>query len=350
MGNRHSFVVGQYERCSPRRFSDTWVSLVSTRLKLLRMLADGRFHSGNSLGTAVGVGRAAVWKSLKGLADLGLEVQAVSGRGYRLARPIEPLDVAEIAGGLGPSSRSLLSGLEVLADIDSTNSYLMAGADRLESGHACFAEHQSGGRGRRGRQWYSPYGANILLSCLWRFGDGTARLSGLSLAVGVALIRALQDLGIGSAGLKWPNDVLIGGRKLAGILLEVVGEANGPCHVVAGIGLNFDMAQDRGAEIDQPWVALRPLCPSLTRNTVAGAVLHHLLLAFAQYEREGLAAFLEEWRGVDLLIGKELTIRSPGFEQQGIARGVDERGLLLVDTAEGPRRLSSGEVSIRSGR
>lgn len=322
---------------------------MSTRFySLIDQLADGRFHSGEALGQALGVSRAAVWKMIPKLQQLGLEIYAVSGKGYRLATPFEPLHEQELLKHLSAESRKLFSRIALQREIDSTNRYLLQAALGGEnSGSVCLAEYQSSGRGRRGRQWASPYGGNIYLSLLWRFNDGTARLGGLSLAVAVALMRLLQELGVEHAGIKWPNDILVGGKKLAGILLDVAGESNGPCHVVIGIGMNYRMATAQAAAIDQPWTDLSQLGLEAGRNEIAGRLLHHLLLALDTYQAKGLPAFIDEWRRWDLARDSSIAIHHGNEARHGIARGIDEQGLLLVEHEDGLRHYASGEVSLR---
>lgn len=322
---------------------------MSSRLyALIEQLADGCFHSGEALGQALGISRAAIWKMISKLETLGLEVYAVSGKGYRLSMPITTLQQTAIVEHLPADSRRYLSDIEVFPELDSTNRYLLhAAVSGAVSGSACLAEYQSGGRGRRGRQWASPYGGNLYLSLLWRFNDGTTRLGGLSLAVAVALMRLLQEIEVEDAGIKWPNDILVSGKKLAGILLDVAGESNGPCHVVIGIGLNFQMSEKQAVDIEQPWTDLRRLGVTLDRNQVTGRLLHHLLQVLVLYQTQGLSAFLDEWRCWDLAYDSEIDIHHGTETTRGVARGIDEQGLLLVEQRGDIRRYASGEVSLR---
>lgn len=316
---------------------------------LIALLSDGAFHSGERLGTMLGVSRAAVWKMVKGLESLGLDIHAVSGRGYRLANPLELLDENVIRSQLDADSLALLKGLEVCQVVDSTNAYLLQKAvSGSPGGIACFAEYQQSGRGRRGRKWVSPFGSNIYLSLLWRFQEGAGRLGGLSLAVAVAVMRGLADCGLRNAGLKWPNDVLVNNKKLAGILLEVAGESNGPCHSVIGLGVNFDMPVQASNVIDQPWTDIRSCGISTGRNIVAGRILHHLLLAIPQYLHGGLDAFREEWLKWDLMTNHSVVVLQGEDKRYGVARGIDDRGLLLIEDEQGIHSFSSGEVSLRS--
>ncbi len=316
---------------------------------LISLLADGAFHSGECLGKTLGVSRAAIWKLIKSLEAKGLEVDAVSGRGYRLTKALELLDAEKILGQLDSASRALLYRLEVLQAVDSTNAYLVEKAvNGSPGGFACVAEYQQSGRGRRGRQWLSPYGSNIYLSLLWRFQEGAGRLGGLSLAVAVAVMRALQDCGLQTAGLKWPNDILANNKKLAGILLEVAGESNGPCYAVIGLGINVDMPDCVKSVIDQPLTDLRSCGVTEGRNVVTGMILHHVLLAIPQYLQRGLDAFREEWRKWDLMTNQSVVVLQGEDRHYGVARGIDERGLLLLEDEQGIHSFSSGEVSLRS--
>lgn len=317
--------------------------------KLITILSDGAFHSGESLGQQLGVTRAAVWKAIKDIQSLGLEIYSVRGKGYQLACPLSLLNKNKILRFLNKTDTVLPGDLIVHFDTDSTNSYLLRGVgEGMASGTVCLSEHQSNGRGRRGRHWVSPLGANLYLSLLWRFSDGAARLSGLSLAIGLFLVKALEELGVSGAQVKWPNDVLWNDKKLAGILLEVVGETSGPCHVVCGIGLNVAMPPTASQTIDQAWIDLKSTgVGSLDRNQIAAVVIRHLLDAIQLYEDNGFNYFLPLWKQYDLTYERPVVIHLYNQVQEGIGKGVDERGMLLLETDKGISRYASGEVSLR---
>lgn len=319
------------------------------QLELIRVLSDGRFHSGEELGAALGVSRVAVWKSLRSFPALGLDVLAVPGRGYRLTERLELLSRDLLLATLSPEARSLLSNLDVLLTVDSTNRHVtQMAAQGAASGCACFAEHQSAGRGRRGRTWVSPFGGNVYLSVSWRFNTSPAALAGLSLAVGVAVIRALRSVGVPDIGLKWPNDILWQGRKLAGVLIELAGESAGPCNVVIGVGLNFRMPRNMGAEIDQPWADVCSIVgPEISRNRLAGLVLQDLLLALGAFERHGLEVFREEWARWDITKDKEVELRLHDRIISGRAAGIDNSGALLLFCGDTVQAYPAGEVSLR---
>lgn len=315
------------------------------------MLADGLFHSGEDLGDALGISRSAVWKHLHNITEGVLKIDAVRGRGYRLARPLELLEEDIMRSTLSGNALQLLSGIEIHHDIDSTSAALMQMVARgVPSGYACFAERQRQGRGRHGRAWVSPYASNIYLSVLWNFPAGTDSVAGLSLATGVAVMRTVEEMGIDSAGLKWPNDIICEGEKLAGILLEMSGESSGPCSIVVGVGLNIRMPESAAAQIDQPWTDLESILNQrVSRNQAGGLLLHHLLLMLDEYQQQGLAPFLKEWRQHDILSGNQVSIHLAQSVESGVARGVDESGAMLVENNSGVlKRYISGEVSMRA--
>lgn len=320
------------------------------RQRLLALLADGRFHSGEALGGELGVSRAAVWKQIAALNELGLDVCRVPGRGYRLAQPLELLDRDRIRSELSPVARARLADLHLFHSIDSTNAYLMRDTALSPSAViACLAEQQTAGRGRRGRPWVSPFGANLYLSLSWPFDSLPPDFSALSLAAGVALHRALAQLGFGAVRLKWPNDLYGGNAKLGGILIEMRGEPPGPCRIVAGAGINVVMPGASVAAVDQPWTDLATLAGGTppSRNRLAAVVLNQWIEAFGQFATSGFAGFHDEWRNADLLSGREVVLLDGARRWQGKARGVAPDGALEVDTNEGLRRFVAGDVSLR---
>lgn len=320
-------------------------------LPLLTLLADGRFHSGAALGNALGVTRSAVWKAVQVCAEHGIDIHSVRGKGYRLAQDLDLLQQDRIISQLDTAARPLLRELEIHHELDSTSKHLLRrAADGAATGTACFAETQTGGRGRRGRTWVSPFGANIYLSVLWRFAQGPAALSGLSLAIGVAVLEAVQAQGIDSCGLKWPNDVLWEGRKLAGVLLDLNAEACGPSTVVVGIGLNVRMPDSAAQVIDQPWVDLHGLMPASLppRNHIAAQLLGRVLAALSEFEQCGLAPFQARWARWDCLAGQPVALLLPTQQITGRARGIDATGALLLETEGQVHAYAAGEVTVRA--
>lgn len=320
--------------------------------QILSLLADGEFHSGTELADTLGISRSAIWKQLNGLAELGLQHSAVSGKGYRLDNALELLNASKIHEVVNDQVDALISSFEIHDQIDSTNRYLVERSQHNGlSGSVCFAEHQTAGKGRRGRQWVSPYGSNIYLSILWRFQQGPAAISGLSLAIGVAVIRALKQHQISDIGLKWPNDIYSQGKKLGGILVEVSGETDGPCSAVIGLGLNLFLPETQAEGITQAWTDLSKLTGQsrLSRNQLAGILLNHLLPVIAEYESVGIQAYLDEWRSYDCLSGKSATLFIGQLQFEGIVQGIDDSGMLLIKRADGNvQTFASGEVSFNN--
>lgn len=316
---------------------------------ILSILADGHFHSGTVLATRLGISRSAVWKQIQHLSqDYNIPVQAVQGRGYRLPVPLELLEADEILPGLSPEARALLGRLRIEWSLDSTNQWLMSAPD-APCATVVVAEHQRLGRGRRGREWASPLAANLYFSLLWCFQGPPANLSGLSLAVAVSMVRALSAQGVTGLELKWPNDILWQGKKLCGVLLEMQGEAGGPCRVVCGVGLNVAMPDTAGTAIDQPWTDLRHILQRpVSRQQLLIALLNELLPAMPHYEQDGLLPFLEDWRRWDSIAGKPVRLLLPQRTVRGRAMGIDTQGNLLIEHNGHQQSYSSGEISLRT--
>ncbi|MGY6274175.1 bifunctional biotin--[acetyl-CoA-carboxylase] ligase/biotin operon repressor BirA [Methylomonas sp. MgM2] len=325
--------------------------LISDNLKrLLNLLGDGRFHSGTDLAGVLAVSRTAVWKHLQVLAQLGVEVVAVSGKGYKLQRPLQLLDRRQLDAYLDESAGALISLLEIHAVMPSTNAYLSEIACRThESGRVCLAEYQTAGKGRRGRSWVSPFGHNIYLSVLWHYPDGPAAIAGLSLAVGVAVVKALHRIGATDVGLKWPNDIYWQERKLGGVLIEVSGESGGPCDAVIGLGLNLYLPEQQAETIDRVWVDLEQILGESVagrRNRLVALLLNEMLPLIAGFDQQALPKVVNEWRDFDCMQGKAATLFIGSRRHDGIVKGITDQGLLLLEDESGQiRAYASGEVS-----
>jgi BirA family transcriptional regulator, biotin operon repressor / biotin---[acetyl-CoA-carboxylase] ligase len=319
---------------------------------LLVLLADGQLRSGEWLARELKVSRAAVWKGVERLRALGVGVQALPRRGYRLSNPVELLDAGRIGAELGPPRMAQLRTLELKFEVDSTNTRLLAAAPPpLGQADACLSELQHAGRGRRGRRWIAPFGAGVALSVAWTFSDGAGALAALSLGVGVAVSRALVRAGARGVTLKWPNDIWLHDRKLGGVLIELRAEASGPAHVVIGVGVNVNLPAQARRDIEAGGVrvaAVADACAAVpSRNLVAGAILDELLSMLAQFEREGFAAFRDAWTALDALSGRPARVLLGDTAISGTARGVDQEGALLLDTGDRVQRFVSGEASLR---
>lgn len=315
---------------------------------ILRLLSADTFQSGEDLAQRLGVSRASVWQALTDIGKAGITLHRVRGRGYRLPRPIQWLDAGPICNALADESGGLI--LEIHDHLPSTNTLLMQKAQQGAPHPTCIvAETQGAGRGRRGRTWHSPLGGGLTFSLLWRFNQGAAALSGLSLAVGIALVRALKSEGLEDIALKWPNDILHRQQKLAGILIELQGDVLGPSTAVIGIGMNLELSGEFRAQIEQPVTDFASAAKaSYDRNRLFGKLLSHLLDLLRQFESEGFASLKSEWLRHHAYQGKPVRLLFPnGRQEEGTAIGIDEDGALLVDTGRGPLRFSSGEVSLR---
>ena len=317
---------------------------------LLSLLASGDYVSGQALADVLGVSRTAVWKQLNKLAEFGLEVESVKGLGYRIAGGVDLLAEAAVRDAMSVDSLALLSRLDIRDSIGSTNAEAMAQiAAGAGCGYVCTAEQQTAGRGRRGRQWVSPYARNLYLSAVWEYNQGAAVLEGMSLAVGVVVARALATCGLPPVQLKWPNDVLHEGSKLGGILLEMTGDAAGACQVVVGIGLNVDMPEATAGDIDQAWTDVGRMAGGEypRRSALLGALLQELLPMLANFERTGFAPWREEWQALDAFAGEPVIMHSGSQQMAGVARGVDGRGALQLETAaSGVQSIFGGEISL----
>jgi BirA family biotin operon repressor/biotin-[acetyl-CoA-carboxylase] ligase len=342
----------------------------SLSFAVLRTLADGAFHSGPELAQAAGVTRGTIWNAVREIERAGLEVYRVRGRGYRLAEAVSLLDRERVVGHLGPDAERFQ--IEIKDVVDSTNTYLIGrAAGGAPAGTVAAAELQQAGRGRLGRVWHSGLGDALTFSVLWRFEAGAGALAGLSLAVGIALVRALTRLGAGDIRLKWPNDLLANGAKLGGILIEMQGDTLGPSAAVIGIGLNIKLSTQTRALVDQPVADLTSLCsdavaphpdarrslrfpmhgeraPLIDRNAVLAAVLADLAHVLDTFSARGFEPLKAEWERAHAFVGEEITLRFPtGITEPAIVRGVTGSGALLVEQGGSLVAVHSAELSVR---
>lgn len=312
-------------------------------LKLVALLADGEFHSGEHLGESLGMSRAAINKHIQTLKSWGLDVYTVTGKGYSLPAPIQLLDEAEILSHLQQPD------LAVIPVIDSTNQYLLERMDQLVSGYACIAEYQQAGRGRRGRKWFSPFGANLYLSMYWRLEQGPAAAMGLSLVIGIVMAEVLQSLGAPDVRVKWPNDLYLNDRKLAGILVELTGKTGDAAQIVMGAGVNLVMRSESATEINQGWINLQEAGVKINRNELAAKIINSLRDALPIFERDGLTPFVGRWDALDNFINRPVKLLIGDREVHGIARGIDKQGGLLLEQDGEIKSWVGGEISLRPG-
>ena len=319
--------------------------------RVFSRLADGQFHSGEELAATLAVSRSAIWKAVRSLRALGATLHAVPNRGYRLCSGGEALDAKAILASLPAATRTMMRRLETAWTVDSTNSVLLSRPNPpFGRGEAILAEYQARGRGRRGRTWLAPPGGAICLSLSWSYREVPPDLGALGLAVGVCVLRALHGAGLAGAGLKWPNDILVAGRKLGGILIELRAESAGPACVVIGIGLNVALGETLLQEIGSlglPATDLATAGLTASRNTLAAAIIEQVVRGVMRFEREAMRPFFDDWRAADALRGSQIDVRTAAATVRGWARGIDLHGALLVETPQGVQRFISGEVTVR---
>ncbi|MDC0612632.1 bifunctional biotin--[acetyl-CoA-carboxylase] ligase/biotin operon repressor BirA [Vibrio sp.] len=314
----------------------------SVKIALLKALSDGSFYSGEALGASLGISRAAISKHIKGIQEWGVDIFRIQGKGYQLAQPMNLLDKDFLESHI--STPFYLHPV-----IDSTNQYLMDRTNELSSGTVCLAEYQEQGRGRRGRQWYSPFGANLYMSMYWNLEAGIAGAMGLSLVVGIAVIDALDELGISGVKLKWPNDLYFNDKKLAGILVEMSGQAGGAAHLIIGMGMNLTMQRDQNSPIDQPWTSIKEVLggDSVDRNKLAAKIIHHWHKVLNDYEAQGMSAFVARWNKLDNFIDRPVKLIMGSQEITGIDKGIDSLGAIILETETGIESYIGGEISLR---
>lgn len=309
-------------------------------LTLLKLLKDGRFHSGQALGAALGISRSAVWKQLQHMeSDLNLSIHKVRGRGYQLAAPLELLESDQLDASPWPVS--------IHHSLDSTNAEALRAIERgAMAPFAVMAERQTAGRGRRGRKWVSPFAENIYYSLVLRMDGGMRQLEGLSLVVGLAVLNALKSVGVSEAGLKWPNDVLVGNKKIAGILLELVGDPADVCHVVLGIGINVNMKV--ASEVDQAWTSLfLESGVAINRNILVSRLNESLLVYLRRHESLGFSDLQSEWELNHLWQGCEVSLIAGVHQVNGTVMGIDQQGALRMSVGGEEKVFSGGELSLR---
>lgn len=310
-------------------------------LKLVDILSDGEFHSGEQLGETLGMSRAAINKHIQTLKSWGLDVYTVTGKGYSLSAPIQLLDEQAIL------SQVTQGNVSVIPVIDSTNQYLLERMHEMESGAACIAEYQQAGRGRRGRQWFSPFGANLYMSMYWRLEQGPAAAMGLSLVIGIIMAETLRSLGADDVRVKWPNDIYLNDRKLAGILVELTGKTGDAAQIVIGAGINLAMRTADASQINQGWINLQEAGVTVNRNELAARLINSLREALPPFEQEGLTPFVARWAALDNFINRPVKLLIGEREVHGIARGVDSQGGLLLEQDGEIKAWVGGEISLR---
>ena len=316
-----------------------------TCLRIVDLLGNGEYVSGAVLGDKLGVSRTAIWKHLNKLLSWGVPIEKVKGRGYCIRGGMELLEADLIQKGMTAQASSLMASLQVLATTRSTNEVVR---DHIEQGATkgvvCFAERQTGGRGRHGREWSSPFGRNLYMSLSWGYDGGAAALEGLSLTVGVVVAQVIRSFGVNDVALKWPNDILLERKKVAGVLLEMMGDPVGSCQVIVGIGINLGM--DKDVDVGQPWADLSESSEA-GRNELASALLSALLPVLDDYSGSGFAAYRAHWEELDAFRNSPIKLITPRLVVRGIGRGVTDTGAIQIEAGGVVESYSGGEISLR---
>ena len=318
--------------------------LTSRQQAILAILADGNFHSGEQLGLQLGISRAAISQQMKFLRELGLDIFSITGKGYCLKEAMQFLDptiLAELNAQGAP--------IHVCALIDSTNQYMMSQLTSWQRGECVLAEMQTAGRGRRGRVWQSPFGGQYIMSMYWRIDAGPVAAMGMSLAVGVAIVDALEQMGYRELGLKWPNDIYMSGRKLAGILVEMSASVGEACHLVIGAGINLKLPEEVIARLDQPCAHLAEQPDvRIPRNELTYRIIASLRAKLTRFEAQGLSAFLQDWNRFDIFHGRRVNVICGDQIISGIYQGINSEGNMRLCHDNGEEQIFvGGEVSLR---
>lgn len=319
------------------------------KLAILNALNQGGFISGQLLGEQLGISRAAVSKHMQTLQAMGLDIFKVSGKGYSLNNSVGLLEqnkIQQYYQGLNAST----AHIEVHPIIDSTNSELMrriAAKQTLDSGTVVVAEMQQAGRGRRGRVWQSPFGANLYYSYFWRLDDGLQAAMGMSIAVGLAVYDTLKALYQLDIELKWPNDIYLNKEKLAGVLVELDGQPQGPCQLVIGIGINLQMPTSYSQQIDQAWTDLSQHSQQIDKNQLVAHLTYHLEQRLAQYSQTGLHDMYQQWNELNAFAGQCVELNTGHRSWRGICEGIDPQGGIRIRQDGEVKSYYGGEISLR---
>ncbi len=312
----------------------------SRKRDILAALTDKQFVSGEELAKQAGISRTAISNHISSLEDYGVEIYSVKGKGYKLANPVSLINEEKLTS-------STDNRCFYFDELPSTNAFLLKHVEELSSGDICIAEYQSAGRGRRGRNWVSPYGCHLYYSMYWKLEQGMAKASGLSLVVACALVDALKRLGVDDLGVKWPNDIYLNGKKLAGVLIEMSGQPDSECHLVIGVGINISMPQAQGTKIDQAWSDLSEAPSSQEKTNLAIGLQKQLKHDLETFQSEGLDAFLERWKAIDQFYGKKVKLLMGENQINGVCKGIDATGAILLETDKGLIPFVGGEISLR---
>lgn len=316
--------------------------------KLVDILNDGHYHDGTTLGDTLNITRSAVWKTIKKLESYGITVDPVKGKGYSLLEPLILLNQKVIKKSISHKKIDTY----FFETIDSTNDYLKNYLKKIPNSNnikICISEQQTQGKGRLNRNWHSPFGQNIYLSCVYPFQKDVSELSGLSLVVSLAIVKTLELYSLPKALLvKWPNDIVYDNKKISGNLIEIQAESHGACHAIIGIGINVNMMQDENNSISQAWTSLRKITASyIDRNQLCISLIDNLITYLEQFVERGLSSFIDTWNATDSLINKEISLKNGNSKIYGKVTGINNVGHLVLQLQDGTSQtFSSGDTTV----
>ncbi|MGJ8694561.1 MAG: bifunctional biotin--[acetyl-CoA-carboxylase] ligase/biotin operon repressor BirA [Thalassotalea sp.] len=318
----------------------------NTRTRIIEQLASGDFCSGEQLGNELGISRAAISKHIQALTEMGLDIFRVTGKGYCLSQALNLFEKDKIIAYLAGEQVPVI---EIFHDLDSTNSHLLRKVPHhISDRQICITEFQHAGRGRRGRQWISPFASNIYFSQYRFLEQGMSAAMGLSIVAAIAVFDTIKELYHHDVQLKWPNDVYLNNKKLAGILIDLEGQPLEACHCVIGIGINLAMPENSAKLVDQPWSDLSEITDVVVdRNQIVASLSKHLNVRFLQQQRSGLSGMLDLWHQHDIYFNQPIKIITGSKQTFGICRGVDGQGALLMEIDGVTSPVYGGEVSLR---
>lgn len=313
-------------------------------IDIVNQLADGEYHDGTAIGQSLNITRSAVWKTIKKLTRYHIKIDSIKGKGYALREPISLLDLKKIK-----KSHPSIFTIHLFETIDSTNEYLKK-IKNVKQPVFCLAEHQTQGKGRFNRKWYSPFGQNIYLSCRFPFKKDVSELAGLSLVVGLVVRKTLKQFGLDDRlKVKWPNDIYYDNKKLSGVLIEIQAESHdGISHAIIGIGINVNLLSSNATQISQPWISMRKILNQMIdRNLICRLLIQHLIENLNEFEAKGFSPFMDEWMLADCLMNKTIMLRNLKEKLKGTVRGINHQGQLLLQLNDGSiKALSSGDATI----
>jgi BirA family biotin operon repressor/biotin-[acetyl-CoA-carboxylase] ligase len=317
-------------------------------IAIVKALNKGYFVSGTAIAKNLTISRSRVWQLISQLKASGLAIDAVSGKGYKLTQPVELLKQTDIEQHLQTLNDQHQANIMVFSYIDSTSQYLIKHHKKLPSNSIVLAEAQSAGRGRRGKSWTSSFAGCLAISFYHQFNLASNQLSGLSLVTGLAIVKALETLGV-NAQIKWPNDIYVNKQKLAGILIDIVNSNKQQSKVVTGIGLNINIPSTIKQQIDQPIIDLVSIDKKYQteRNKISAVIIHTLNDYYQHFNQYGLNYFLSQWQQYDLLYEQPIIVDQHNEKTKGIAKGINQHGALKVSINGQISILYSGEVSLK---